>query len=321
MMALLVAGLVGGAVLVYRTQAAEPAEEAPAAVAAQTEKEEVSSDGNADRESSEQNSRNLLSSSPMPRPALVSFDKGQILVRTLDVVYEPTAVVFEGQMHTSYEKAEVLKTKHYDTALVKVYDVRGKKIDKKELPRLLKHEMVALASFDPHAADPLNLRLFKEGTLLFVLPSPGPAIPPAAAAPAPGVVYVPAPTPAAYGGPAPSVPAIVAPPPIAPAALPNTAVKEDPDICEVHVRAVRIPFLVERRKAVKSLQLFASADMGKTCRRSVSPDENSFVFHAPKDGLYWLNIQVVGRDGKTEPSGVPSVRPQLKIRVNTGSNR
>jgi hypothetical protein len=69
---------------------------------------------------------------------------------------------------------------HYATDMVKVYDVNGKAISTKKLPELLKKEMVALASTDPQAAEPLNLRLFKEGTLLFILPpllsQPPPAV-------------------------------------------------------------------------------------------------------------------------------------------------
>jgi RNA polymerase sigma factor (sigma-70 family) len=63
-----------------------------------------------------------------------------------------------------------IKTMHYDTEMVKVYDVKGKRISTKNLPELLKKETVALAATDVQAAHPLNLRLFKEGTLLFILP-------------------------------------------------------------------------------------------------------------------------------------------------------
>jgi hypothetical protein len=78
--------------------------------------------------------------------------------------------------------------------------------------------------------------------------------------------------------------------------------------------------------------LFASADKGKTWKEvdtispkevdTISPDEDAFVFHAPEDGLYWLAVQTLGRDGKAEPSELTgTVRPQVKLRVKTGSGR
>jgi hypothetical protein len=112
-----------------------------------------------------------LPSSPMPRQALVHLDKGQLVVRTLDVTYEPTSVRFQGKVHAGLQKSEIIRTRHFDLELVKAYDMKGKHIDAKELPNLVKKELVVLISSDPRAADPLNLRLFKDGTLLFIFPS------------------------------------------------------------------------------------------------------------------------------------------------------
>jgi hypothetical protein len=119
----------------------------------------------------ESGGRNILPTSPMPQQALVSHDKGLLAVRTSYATYEPTAVVFEGKTHTSYQRTVHELIRHYDTGMVKIYDMSGKSINKKQLPELLKKERVALVSSDAHASDALNLRLFKEGTLLFVLPS------------------------------------------------------------------------------------------------------------------------------------------------------
>jgi RNA polymerase sigma factor (sigma-70 family) len=120
----------------------------------------------------------LLPSGPLPRQALVSLDKKELVVRTLVVFYEPVTVNFQGKPRTSYQQNEVVKTNHYSTEMIEVYDVQGKSIAKKRLAELLKKETLALVSTDPRAADPLNLRLFKEGTLLFVLPSATPPPPP-----------------------------------------------------------------------------------------------------------------------------------------------
>jgi hypothetical protein len=323
---LLIATIVGGAGLFYRSQAAEPAEEAPKIAASQTAEEEPPSDRDAQPGSSEQGSRNLLSRSPWPRQALVGLDKGQLVVQTLDVMFVPTAVQFQREIHTSYEKTEILRTNRYRTDMVKVFDVSGKSINKKEFPQLLKKETVALVSTDVHAADPLNLRLFKEGTLLFVLPSPDPefnAPRPVAHFPPPVADNAPPAIPAGAEGAAPP-PQAVGDPPIA--SFPKAPLTPPYAVQEVHTRDVRIPVRVasEGRAALQHLHLFASANEGKTWERveTISPDADSFVFHAPKDGLYWLVVQTVGRDGRAHPSNLTgTVRPQFKLLVKTGNDR
>ena len=55
---------------------------------------------------------------------------------------------------------------------VQILDTKGNKVDKKELPKLLKEETVAMASLYGQAVDPLHLRVLKDGTLTFVLPAP-----------------------------------------------------------------------------------------------------------------------------------------------------
>jgi len=201
-MALLISALVGGAGLFCGSQAAEQGKEAPTASGPETAREPALADREAEP-AAELSGKNLLSSGPMPWQALVSLEKGKLAVRTLSVHYEPITVQAGKQTHTSYQKAEILRTMHYDTEMVKVYDVKGKSISTKKLPELLKKEIVALASADAHAADPLNLRLFKEGTLLFILPL---ALPPSFIQPPPSAVEATiAPPPAAI--PAPPAPA------------------------------------------------------------------------------------------------------------------
>jgi RNA polymerase sigma factor (sigma-70 family) len=60
----------------------------------------------------------------------------------------------------------------YDLREVQVLDTNGKRVEKKELAKRLKAETVAVASFASHPIDPLHLRILKEGTLVFILPSP-----------------------------------------------------------------------------------------------------------------------------------------------------
>jgi hypothetical protein len=206
---LVIAAILGGAGLFYHTQPAAPAQDkAIGGRPAQSDKETSPAGKVAEADASPASAISRLSSGPMPRQALVALDKGQVVVRTLDVMVEPITVHFQGKTQTSYQKAETLRTKRFDLEMVKIYDVKGKGIDKKELPELLKNEIVALISTDAQAADPLNLRLFKEGTLLFILPSPSGA---------PGHIYTPS-TSAPIG---PGGAGIGFPPPLAPDVVPT----------------------------------------------------------------------------------------------------
>ncbi|HLJ95155.1 MAG TPA: RNA polymerase sigma factor [Gemmataceae bacterium] len=327
-LALTLATLVGGAGLLYRTQAAEPAADTPPPAVRQTAKEEPIPDPIAEPGSSEQDSRKLLPSSPWPRPALVHLQKSSLVVRTLEVMVEPMAVQFHGQTATSYERMEILRTSQYPLEMVKVYDATGKSISRKELPQLLEKETVALVSNHGEAVDPLNLRLFKEGTLLFILPLPAP---PAAA------VAVPPPPVPYFAPPSPPVPAPVeAPPPVAEppdassrsAAIPSPIafVRVAPDVVELHERTFSIPVHVQpdRRATLRQLFLFASTDQGKTWAQvaAISPDADRFVFHASMDGLYWFMVQTLGWDGRFDPRDLTgNVPPRFKVLVNTGSHR
>jgi RNA polymerase sigma factor (sigma-70 family) len=91
------------------------------------------------------------------------------------------------------EPVTKLQSQTYDLDDVQVLDTKGKKIDNKELAKLLKEETVAMASLYGQSVDPLHLRILKEGTLTFVLPMPkfGP--------PVPGGKVVPLPAPAPPG--------------------------------------------------------------------------------------------------------------------------
>jgi hypothetical protein len=156
--------------------------------------------------------RLALPTGPMPRQALVGLEKEHLLVRTLDVIYEPVSIRNGYEVRTSYQMTEVLKTRRYQLEVVKVYDVHGQRLRDKQLPKLLKKETVALISSTDEAADPLNLRLFKEGTLLFIIPS--------AIGPQPPTYYE-QPT-AIYPQPVPPAPIVSAPRPPAPAPLRST---------------------------------------------------------------------------------------------------
>src|ERR1043166_279910 len=124
------------------------------------------------------------SSTLPPTQALVSLQNGKLVVRTIGVdSVTPVTKVVDGRHVTSYVLKEKVTLTTYDLIAIKVYDVMGKRVDVRELPKLLNKEIVALISKDGLEVDPLHLRLFKEGTLLFLLPLPDPATPPLIAIP------------------------------------------------------------------------------------------------------------------------------------------
>jgi hypothetical protein len=102
--------------------------------------------------------------------------------------------------------------------------------------------------------------------------------------------------------------------------------KSDLAVAESRVRAMRIPVAIDpaHRAGLKRLHLIVSADGGKTWHKeaTMTPDEDAFSFHAPADGLYWLSIQTVSRDGKKEPNDLRGkIQPTLKVLVNTTEDR
>ncbi len=113
-----------------------------------------------------------------PVQALISLKQGKLIVRTSGVdSVKAVSKVIDGQNVTSYVIKEKVTTQDYEIKDVKVFDVKGHPIDVRSLADLLKREIVALVAtdgqkIDGQNVDPLHLRLFKEGTLLFLLPLP-----------------------------------------------------------------------------------------------------------------------------------------------------
>jgi RNA polymerase sigma factor (sigma-70 family) len=111
-----------------------------------------------------------------PVQGLVSLKEGTLVVHTLGVdSVTPLTKVVDGKNVTSYIVKQKMMVTGYDIKDVKVLDVKGRSIDVKELPKLLKDQIVALIAKDGLKVDPLHLRLYNERTLLFLLPLTDPA--------------------------------------------------------------------------------------------------------------------------------------------------
>jgi RNA polymerase sigma factor (sigma-70 family) len=120
-----------------------------------------------------------LPSEAPPDQALVILDKdGHLSVLQRLIQIQPvleTVTSKNGREQTvaakiigkSYKSAAV-----YDFETVRVYDTKGREVDKKELRKRLKEETLALVAISDGPVDPLHLRLYKEDTLIFVPQAP-----------------------------------------------------------------------------------------------------------------------------------------------------
>ena len=75
----------------------------------------------------------------------------------------------------------------------------------------------------------------------------------------------------------------------------------------------------EMRGQIKELRLLYSMDKGKTWKifGTIPEKEKAFLFQAPGDGLYWLILQVVYKDGTIDPKDPKTSRPHQVIQVDT----
>jgi uncharacterized protein (TIGR03067 family) len=92
----------------------------------------------------------------------------------------------------------------------------------------------------------------------------------------------------------------------------------EPDVIEFPGAEFRIPYLTRADAKAKAdhFRIFVSTDQGKTWKHEndIKPGDD-LKFQAPKDGLYWLAVQTVWKDGQMSPMEVRSA--SLKVFVNT----
>jgi hypothetical protein len=93
------------------------------------------------------------------------------------------------------------------------------------------------------------------------------------------------------------------------------------DVVYFNQRGMKIPIDIEpaRRREIKELILYVSADRGKSWDRHASeaPDKEFFTFRASADGEYWFRIAAINVQGKQEPENVYAGPPQQKVIINT----
>ncbi len=93
-----------------------------------------------------------------------------------------------------------------------------------------------------------------------------------------------------------------------------------PDHWATNHRSLSVPVkFVERRSDLRQMILYVSSDRGRTWTESAvaPPDKESFPFYAPTDGMYWMKLCAVYRDGTRSPADVSKGEAALKILVDT----
>lgn len=86
-------------------------------------------------------------------------------------------------------------------------------------------------------------------------------------------------------------------------------------------RFVQIPFTIapENLDKTSKLILWASVDHGQTWRLVDSQPaiKRSFQFHAFNDGMHWFIVQIVDKQGRSEPADPSRAKPSIRICVDT----
>jgi hypothetical protein len=113
-----------------------------------------------------------LPSSPPPTPVIASMDKSGLLVlrmRLPDYAFTPTKKEQDAKQKDQTRNETLWREQTYrlQEAQVRAYDTNGKEVNWKSLQTLLKKETPALYCYG-EKIDPLHVRNFKDGTLIFV---------------------------------------------------------------------------------------------------------------------------------------------------------
>jgi len=75
------------------------------------------------------------------------------------------------------------------------------------------------------------------------------------------------------------------------------------------------------RKQLKTIRLWTSTNRGKTwaVTYKTPPTQTYFTVRAPRDGLYWFNVQTVSKDGREVPADITKEPPGLRVLVKRES--
>lgn len=101
------------------------------------------------------------------------------------------------------------------------------------------------------------------------------------------------------------------PPPPAPAPT---------EVYKVPGPAFQIPCKVQAADLIAAVQLWVSADRGKSWEMydEITPDKSAFTFVAKRAGEYWFAPRIKKKDGQMLPAGVADLVATQRVEVATG---
>src|SRR2546423_1112838 len=80
------------------------------------------------------------------------------------------------------------------------------------------------------------------------------------------------------------------------ARVPASSDDPEPDVMRAYSRQLQLPVKLEadQKHNIKELQLFTSADRGRTWQQigRLDRDGERFQFEAPRDGMYWFILRI-----------------------------
>jgi hypothetical protein len=91
------------------------------------------------------------------------------------------------------------------------------------------------------------------------------------------------------------------------------------DVSNSRLHKLDIEYTAEQKKSIKYIELIVSKDQGQTWSTvdAVSPDKDHLNFQAKDDGLYYLNIVIVFKDGKRDPASPALDNRAIKMLVDS----
>ena len=92
------------------------------------------------------------------------------------------------------------------------------------------------------------------------------------------------------------------------------------DVYEIGERRFVMPvkFDPDRLGEIKRVRVYVSEDRGATWKhvKDVKSGDKGVELTAPRDGHYWFALQVVLKDGTSDPADLDNLAPTMKVYVN-----
>jgi RNA polymerase sigma factor (sigma-70 family) len=107
-----------------------------------------------------------------PAQAVVRIEEGKLIVRQRTYSFHPVVQTINDQRVISYQQKSAVTATTHDPADISVFDMKGNRLQPKAWKDKFKADVHVLIGLDGRLPHPRELALFKEDTLLVVVPTP-----------------------------------------------------------------------------------------------------------------------------------------------------